>query len=1061
VSVTIQTVSTEVPGALGLLPDDEGIRALLRFEETESSLAPVDDLGALSAVRPVGAFPPVVAGYTSRARELGGMSGIQATDARGALLLDRTVSIVALVEWDHAATAGPDALAVHGARGSAVERRSWHLRLSKPGGGVGRVQWVWEDRAGTEHAQGGGDFFLPAGGFMMVAATREWRGDSFLLRYWVGEKLLAQLETTDLEVGGGIGATVTVGCVGDGLGGFGEYFHGRIDQLAVLGAALTQAQVTHLWQRIAVWPADVYAALRDLQPVGAARSQDPTSLVQRRIRTQSGVLAATSALLAMRADAGLPDRAYGPRLALWERTTGQRVFPADSVATRQARVLAALRGEQGLTAEALRENLAPLYGCDPEELEILRFDNIARGIDYPAWTEAGDGAVLIDAPNDRVTLRVAAGAQYSSALGGFSYQTAALVEALVACTVESTSLTNDDLFVGFADHKDVTLAGVKLDTSTGQLVNTISGANVQAYTLPLDLIVFLEGATVNARINGAAAISLGTPASELLFAEVSLRPISATVPGAARSATVSGLFVQNLDSRQTQVGYLYAAEAVDLLGARQQLARQQPAHAFTAALTTRALRCDDPVNGVEQAPIVETELNVLRAMLGNDVALAWAGSAIDLVAGETLVAAGTAGIDANVQGTGPFGDQAFVFATGTTDTWSLPSAASLNFTNTSSAAFVLVYYISAFTPGTEYTLLGNREGAQLNGVEVAISTSGELLVRFDAGAPALTELTLASTAPGWHCLVVRYEHASDTITASTELQAVTALFAASASSATPVALGAYRTLPTPSWRCALFAVLEDAAAQALDPVATAVYAHRAWANLPDHSEELRHTLQAGVAPDLCWAGSSIDGAGLNPLARMSNALLQACTLTRLAGPACLGLFGTQEWRAQDASIGHLDGTSSALIVVGANIVSFGASLESLCGDRSGTGASDAGWELGIASGGIPRFNVDDAGGSVVSLDLTAASSGAGKHAYLIHWRASDQAVTFVSEVSGTTGSFAGRNPFTTNLFRFGTVRGLTGVAWDVLMFAVLYTNAFGALSAGQLVTLAASVKEAL
>jgi hypothetical protein len=1063
VSVTVQTVTTGVPGSLGFLPDDHGIQALLRFEETDASLAPVEDLGALSAVRPVGAFPAVVDGYTSRARELDGLSAIQATDALGTLILDRTVSIVALIEWDHAATAGPDALLAHGVGGSAEERRSWHLRLAKPGGGTGRVQWVWEDRAGAEHAQGGGDFFLPASGFMMVAATREWCGDRFLLRYWIGETLLAELETTDMEVGGGIGATVTIGCVGDGLGGFEEYFHGRIDQVAILGAALTQAQVTHLWQRIAVWPQDLYAALRDLQPVGEARTRDPASLVQRRIRTQSGVLAATSALLQLRSDAGLPDRAYGPRLELWERTTGQRAHAADSVATRQARVLAALRGEQGLTAAALRENLAPLYGCDPEDFEILRFDNIARGIDYAAWAEAGDGAVLIDAPNDRVTLRVAAGAQYSIGLGGYSYQTTALTEALIACTVESTSLSNDDLFVGFATYAERTLAGIRLDTSAGQLVNTLSGANVQAYTLPLDLIVFLDDeGNVGARIGGGAAISLGAAPSGLIRAVLSLRPISTSVPGSARSATVSALFVQNLDSRQTQVGYLYNAEAVDLAGARRQLARQQPAHAFAAALTTRALRCDDLVNGLEQAPLVETALNVLRAMLG-PVSRAWAGSAVDVVAGELLVAAGTAGVDASVPSAGPFGDQSLVLAAGTTDKWTLPSAAALNFNATRHVAFVLVYYISAFTLGTEYTLLGNREGGDLQGVEVAIGTSGNLLVRFDAGVPALTQLSLVpvNTSAGWHCLVVRYDPDTDDITAATELQVVTASFSASAASATPMALGSYRGLPTPSWRCPLLGVLEDAAAQALDPVATAVHAHRAWANLQQHGEELRHILQAGEAPDLYWAGSSIDGAGLQPLTLLNNGLLLACTLTRLAGPACLGLFGTCEWRAQDAAIGHLDLTSSALIVVGADIISFGAGLESLCGDRSGTGVSDAGWELGINTGGIPRFTVDDAGGAPVNLDLTAASSVAGKHAYLIRWSASDQSLTFVSEISASAASFAGRNPATANLFRFGPVRGLSGVAWDALMFAILYTNAFDALTAGQLLALAARVQAAI
>jgi hypothetical protein len=1063
VSVTVQTVSTSVPGSLGFLPDDHGIQSLLRFEETDASLAPVDDLGALSAVRPVGTFPAVVDGYTSRARELDGLSAIQATDALGTLILDRAVSIVALVEWDHAATAGPDALLAHGVGGSAEERRSWHLRLGKPGGGIGRVQWVWEDRAGAEHAQGGGDFFLPAGGFMMVAATREWCGDRFLLRYWVGEQLLAELETTDMEVGGGIGATVTIGCVGDGLGGFDEYFHGRIDQVAVLGAALTQAQVTHLWQRIAVWPQDLYAALRDLQPVGEARTRDPASLVQRRIRTQSGVLAATSALLQLRADAGLPDRAYGPRLELWERATGQRAHASDSVAARQARVLAALRGEQGLTAAALRQNLAPLYGCDPEDFEILRFDNIARGIDYAAWAEAGDGAVLIDPPNDTVTLRVAAGAQYGLALGGYSYRTAALTESLVTCTVESTSLSNDDLFVGFATHAEVTLAGLRLDTSAGQIVNTLSGANVQAYTLPLELIVFLDEGLVKARINGGAAMSLGAAPSGLVHAAVSLRPISAAVPGSARSVTISGLFVQNLDSRQTQVGYFYKAQAVDLLGARQQLSRQQPAHAFAAALTTRALRCEDLVNGVEQAPLVETALNALRAMLG-EVSRAWAGSAVDLVAGELLVAAGTAGVDASVPSAGLFGDQALVLAAGTTDKWTLPSAAALNFTAAKTTALILVYNIDTLTPGTEYTLIGNREGGSLNGFEIAITTSGDLVVRFDPGAGAMTEITLLSAnalTDFWHTIVVKHDPGAALVTVATELQVVTGSFAGSAASSTPAALGAYRALPTPAWRCPLLAVLEEAAAEALDPVATAKYVLRCYPSYPHHVTQLARLLREGVLPDFCWAGSSIDEVALEPTERTGTANIVQVPLTNLAGPFALAVSGAQSWVASDPSVGQLHTDSSALIVVCADLVSFTAATnEDFCGTR--TVVLNAGWQLFISGTGVPALALDDNTGGAVSSGLTGASSTIGKHVYLIRWIASTQQVTFVSEVDSTTLNFAGRSPVNTAAFRIGKTRAdLNGVNWIALNVAFLYTNAFETLSAAQLVALAAALKSQL
>jgi hypothetical protein len=1063
-SVTVATLRADVPGFLGLLPDDTGIAALLRFEDTDPTVAPRDDLGALSAVRPVGSsFPDVVDGYTSRARDFDGATALQASDDTGALILERTVSIVALLEWDHASTAGPDTIAAHGVRGSASERRSWHLRLSKIGGGVGRVAWIWEDRAGTEYVQDGGDFFLPASGYSLVSATREWCGDRFELRYWVGETLLAQHEISDIEVGGGIDATVTIGCVGDGGGGFAEHFHGRLDQLAVFRSALTQAQVRHIWQRMAVWGPDLYLALRDLQPIGTARTRAPASLVQRRIRAQSGGLAAASALVALRSDAGLPDRAFGPRLELWERTTAIQAQASDSVGARQARVLAALRGEQGLSAEKIRENLAPLYGLPEGELEVIRYDNVTLGVDYPAWDERGAGGVIVDEPAGELTLRVPAFASWSTVLGDYAYRTSIGAEPVLTATIDATSLSNDDLFVGFADPLGTMRAGVRLDTSALQLVNQATGANIATYTLPVTIRVFLDGgSTVKAKVNGGANISLGAAPAGLTYAELALVPTTSSVPATARSAQVSDLRVQNLDSRATQVGYVYGATATDTAGARRQLARQQPAHTHCAVLVgKRAVVCDDVIHGSDAAPCVETQRDYAVSWLPG-VGRIWAGNEADLVAGALLTAAGGAGIDAGVPHDGPFGDQCLVFSAGLTDRWTLPTAASINFTNTKTTVLVLVYNIDSLSGGTEYTLIGNREGADLNGFEVAFDTSGNLVVRFDSGAGAPTVVTLLPTnvAPDfWHALVVKYDHLADLITVVTELELGTAAFTASASSTTPAALGAYRSLQTPAWRCPLLAVFDEEAAEAVDPVAMAKYVHRVYANYPDHVEQLRRVLTKDEAPRLCWAGSSIDDAdALEVLQRSGGASILQVPLTSLAGPFALSVSTAQAWIASDATIGHLDADSSALIVVCADLVSFtAATFENFCGDR--TVVSNAGWELFMHSSGVPAFALDDNVGVAQQALLTAASATIGKHAYLIRWNGATQQAAFVSEVDSATLNFAGRSPVNTAAFRIGKTRGdLNGVNWNALHVAILYTAAFDALSTSELVALAAKLK---
>lgn len=1056
-------MQTEVPGFLGLLPDDDGIASLLRFEETEDTVAPADALGALSAVRPAGIFPAVADGYTSRARDCDGTTGIQATDATGALILERSVSVVALVEWDHASTPGPDTIVAHGVRGSAEERRSWHLRLSKLGGGIGRVSWAWEDRAGVEYVQDGGEFFLPASGFMMVSAAREWCGDQFLLRYWIGETLLAEHTSGDLEVGGGLGATVTIGCCGDGAGSFAEHFHGRIDQVGVFRSALTQAQVRHIWRRVALWGPDLYRAVRDLQPVGAARTREPSSLVQRRIRTQSGALAGASALVALRADAGLPDRAFGPRLELWERTTGRQHKSTDSVATRQARVLAALRGEQGLSAEKILENLAPLYGLDAGELEVIRYSNVTRGVEYPAWEERGAGGVLVDEPDDEITLVVPLGASWSTTLGDFAYRTSIGAEPILTATVEATTLSNDDIFVGFADNAGDAPAGVKLDTSALQLINTVSGASLGAYVLPVTVRVYLDGTAVHARINGGASVALGTVSADMAYAQVALIPTTSSPPASARSARLSDVRVQDLDSRATQVGYIYGATATDIAGARRQLARQQPAQAHCAALVgRRGIVCDDELHGTDGAPLPGTLRDYVLSWFPG-VARVWAGSDSDLLSGELLMAAGPATIDAGFLHEGPLGDQALRFTAGLTRTWTMPAASSCNFTSATTTLLLLVFAIESFTGGTEYTLIGNRTGADLAGFEVAINTSGALVVRFDAGAGAPTEVTLqaANITTGLvHVLALKYDHASALIAAATELEVGTASFAASASSSAATALGAYRSLNTPSWRCPLVAVFNGDAAEALDPVTLAKYVHAAYPNYPDHVEQLRMLLGQDVKPDLCWAGGGAiaESDGLETLQSNASAAILQVPITALAGPFALTVSGSQAWVADDATIGHLDTDNSALIVICADLVSFTAGVfEDLCGDR--TVVLDAGWEIGISSAGVPFCTLDDNVGGSVAGSLTSASATVGKHVYLLRWIGATQQAVFASEVSSAALNFAGRTPVTAAPFRIGKTRSdLNSVNWNALHVAILYTEAFDAFSASELVSLAAALK---
>jgi hypothetical protein len=66
-----------------------------------------------------------------------------------------------------------------------------------------------------------------------------------------------------------------------------------------------------------------------------------------------------------------PDRAYGEQLAWWERLVRARVMPGDTVPTRRARVLGLLRTVLGFNIPDLQTALAPVFGQDAEDVEIV------------------------------------------------------------------------------------------------------------------------------------------------------------------------------------------------------------------------------------------------------------------------------------------------------------------------------------------------------------------------------------------------------------------------------------------------------------------------------------------------------------------------------------------------------------------------------------------------------------------------------------------------------------------------------------------------------------------
>lgn len=831
--VVVRGLSDDVPGWIGLLPE-LGAVALVPFAEHDAALAPRDELGALGpwSADPAAdlAFPGVTEGYTGPARLFDGSSGLIAEDAGAATLLTMNVTVQALVRWDAAAAGVGEAqtIAARGLGTDATERRCWEVRIHKVAEGTGGLEWAWQDRDGVEHVQPGGEFFAVEG-FLLLTATREWARDRFLLRYWANDALLAEVESVDIEVGGGVGGHLTIGAARDEAN-YARHLTGAIDQLVVMREAVPTEQVSHVYQRLSRYQPAAYAALVALQPPGTARTFDYDSLVARHLRTRAAAVGAVAARAELSRAAGLPGQAYGERLAEWERIVALRPELGATIAERRERVIAALRGETGLTADALRATLAPLYGLDEAELELLLYDNLAIGTDGPAWQERGPGAVVLDAPSEAVSLVVLTGADFGTDGEGYAYRTSTGgEEADAADAVIAGELAHSegaaDVFLGFAA-LDGTRAGLLYEPLTGDIISTLNGSTVaSSVNLPIKLAVSVRAGAVYGRINLGPESLLGNAPSLLHWAQAELVPTTSAPTGGAE-VTFTGLIAQDRRSRQTQVGYVYGASCDDLDGARVQIARQKPAHALATAVTTRAVVCDDTDNGCDQAPVAETAYQVLSAVIGGDPEYAWIGQPVDLARGSTMTPAGNAryGIGAKPNAA-PWGDQALIFEQVATDAWATDDASIADMDGTEAVAVIVAANVNVTT--FPNTLLGKRdEAADLAGWELAVGSTGNLIATIDSGAaPVEVALGVLTAILGWHVWIVRYDPDASLWEVATQQESGSTTFPSSASSSVPLTIGVYRSADSPKWQCSLLAVVRGQLAANLDLPALASRLH--------------------------------------------------------------------------------------------------------------------------------------------------------------------------------------------------------------------------------------------
>lgn len=360
------------------------LTTIWRFEEP-NGVAPSDELGGVDdLVVPAGHSGGVYAeGPLGRARFFTGdaPSALQGTDlVTSATLHTRDVSVQVVVQWtlDEQTPFGPGTIVCRGIDGSAAERYAFGLELRVvDGGGIGELRWFWHTVAGVLKVQIGGHFKVPANqtsDYIMLTATRRWISPTEVeLRYYAGADLLAEVISSDGDIGGGTTGHVSIGARCE-AGTWGSYLWGAIDELAIYDHALCAEEIEATWLRITEHQPNGAELMHDLAPPGAPISDDPASRIQRLLRLIGEGLGFAAAKGEAVRSYTMPDRAFGSTLERWEAIARLPSRPRTALDIRRRRVIAHLRS-RGIDLATVREALREVLDLHPSQIEILNFSN--------------------------------------------------------------------------------------------------------------------------------------------------------------------------------------------------------------------------------------------------------------------------------------------------------------------------------------------------------------------------------------------------------------------------------------------------------------------------------------------------------------------------------------------------------------------------------------------------------------------------------------------------------------------------------------------------------------
>jgi hypothetical protein len=359
---------------------------LLPFEEGNVNVRPSDVAGGIEDMvkRTGDATPVIVDALTGRGRQFGDGIGLMADDVSDAALLQRDVTVQAIVTWDMAAAYGDGQV-----QGLVIGAgKAWQLQLqvidAYPGRLVGMLYLGWASVAEPDPllVNDPGLFIPPsATGFFMVTAARRWISATAVeTTYFLNDAVLSRVTSEYGDIDGAAADLVTVGAQAPGAPAS-NYFYGVIDCIKVTDYPMTAEEVRQTWRRIATHQPDGWPMIRACLPPGKGFPTDPASGVQQELAVEGDAVGkAFSKLEELREDYS-PERAWS-LLDDWERICKLPPKLVDSVEVRRNRVLSFLRKVEGYSVEGVKDLLSAALDLDPSLIQILEYTN--------TWTDEFD-----------------------------------------------------------------------------------------------------------------------------------------------------------------------------------------------------------------------------------------------------------------------------------------------------------------------------------------------------------------------------------------------------------------------------------------------------------------------------------------------------------------------------------------------------------------------------------------------------------------------------------------------------------------------------------------------